>query len=586
MSAADRLRSLAFKRGKAMASIARLHLDNADRRRAERFDVNRPGTLSAFGAPKDVLIENISSTGCLTQCDLVLPFGTIASIALPGLNARSASLVRQEGNHLGWQFLFPLKPGEIEIARSAEPRSRRKPGAQDEVVYSEALLDGVRPKAALRIRLYLALAMLDAAALAMAFAQVGLFNLLGVSGQAASATLAILFPMYMLLAINGGAFSLDALKKPAAGIKSALKALGLAAIMFAFILFYLHNGTGYSRMVLAIGIGTAALVIAAGRLAFGNIIGRKLCWRFTNDLLLLDGTVVFPTNGELIVFADKAGLSPSMTDPALFDRLGKMLRHCDRVILACPAERRAAWSAMMKGAGIKVEMLSPELEELQALGIGQVGGRATVVTTVGPLRFRDQLVKRLFDIAVSGTALLLLLPVLAAVAIAIKLDSPGPVFFRQPRIGFGNRMFNMLKFRSMYTASLDKNASKLTQIGDVRVTRVGNFLRRTSLDELPQLVNVLMGQMSVVGPRPHATGALAGEALYWEVDQRYWERHAVVPGMTGLAQVRGHRGTTFEHVDLINRLQADLEYLADWSLKKDLFIIFRTVRVLLHPNAF
>lgn len=569
-----------------MASIARLHLDPAERRRAERFDVRQLGTLSAFGAPKDLLIENISTTGCLTQCDLVLPIGTIASLTLPGLPARPATLVRQDGNHLGWQFLKQLKPSDIDIARSAEPRLRRKAGAEEEIAYSEALLNGVRPKAALRMKLYVGLALLDAAALTTAFAQGGLFDRLGVSSNSALATLAILLPMYLLLGVNGGAFSLEALKKPGAGVKSALTALGLAAVMFAFILFYLHNGGGYSRMVLAIGIGTSALTMAAARLAFGNIIGRKLCWRFTNDLLLLDGTIVFPTDGELIVFADKAGLSPSMSDPTLFDRLGKMLRYCDRVILACPAERRAAWSAMMKGAGIKVEMLSPELEELQALGVGQVGGRATVVTTVGPLRVRDRLVKRLFDIAVSGLALLLLLPVMIAAAIAIRLDSPGPIFFKQPRIGFGNRMFNMLKFRSMYAANLDKNASKLTQIGDARVTRVGNFLRRTSIDELPQLVNVLMGQMSIVGPRPHATGALAGEALYWEVDQRYWERHAVVPGMTGLAQVRGHRGTTFEHADLINRLQADLEYLKDWSLKKDIDIIFRTVRVLLHPNAF
>lgn len=567
-----------------MASIARLHIENSDRRRAERFDVNQPGTLSAFGAPKDVVIENISSTGCLTQCDLVLPSGTTASIALPGLESRVATLVRQDGNHLGWQFLTPLKPNDIQIARSADPRSNRK--ADDGLAYSEALINGMRSKGPLRVKLYAALALLDATAILIAFAQQGLFNLLNISSQSASQTLALILPMYLLLAVKNGAYSLDALKKPGLGVKHALRALGLSAVMFAFILFYLHDGAGYSRTVLALGVVTSAITIAASRLAAGNIIGRGLCWRFNNDLLLLDEMIVFPTNGELIVFADRAGLRPSMDDPGLFDRLGKLLRHCDRVVLACPAEKRAAWSAMMKGAGVKVEMLSPELEELRALGIGQVGGRATVVTTVGPLKLRDRLIKRLFDILVAAIALLILLPVMLAAAIAIKIDSPGPIFFRQPRIGFGNRMFNMLKFRSMYTASLDKNANKLTQIGDARVTKVGNFLRRTSLDELPQLLNVLMGQMSVVGPRPHATGALAGEALYWEVDHRYWDRHAVVPGMTGLAQIRGHRGTTFEHADLTNRLQADLEYLADWSLKKDLVIIARTARVLLHPNAF
>lgn len=568
-----------------MASIARLHIDNSDRRTAERFEVHKPGTLSGIGATKDVLIENISSTGCLTRCDLVLSIGTLTSIALPGLSTRPAKLVRQDGNHLGWHFLVPLKPNEIQIARSAEPRPKRGT-AHDGFTDSDALIRGMHSKAPLRAKLYSALALIDVLALLIAFSQTGLFNLFDVSSQSALQTVAIILPMYLLLATKGGAYSLDALKTPELGLKSALNALGLSAVMFAFILFYLHNGAGYSRMVLAVGIATSGLTIAASRLAFGNILGEALCWRFNNDLLLLDGVVVFPTNGELIVFAERADLRPSLNDPMLFDRLGKLLRHCDRVVVACPAEKRAAWSAMMKGAGVKVEMLSPELEELRALGIGQVGGRATVVTTVGPLKLRDRLAKRIFDIAISATVLLALLPLMLAVAIAIRIDSPGPIFFRQPRIGFGNRMFNMLKFRSMYTASLDTNADKLTQIGDVRVTKVGNFLRRTSLDELPQLVNVLMGQMSVVGPRPHATGALAGEALYWEVDQRYWDRHAVVPGMTGLAQVRGHRGTTFEHVDLTNRLQADLEYFADWSLKKDMAIIFRTARVLLHPNAF
>lgn len=147
-------------------------------------------------------------------------------------------------------------------------------------------------------------------------------------------------------------------------------------------------------------------------------------------------------------------------------------------------------------------------------------------------------------------------------------------------------MFRMFKFRSMRTDLLDHSASKLTTRNDSRVTRVGKFIRKTSLDELPQLLNVLRGDMSIVGPRPHATGALAGDALYWEVTSHYWSRHAVKPGLTGLAQVRGFRGNTETDTDLLNRVQADLAYLESWSIWRDITLVMQTFRVLVHRNAF
>jgi lipopolysaccharide/colanic/teichoic acid biosynthesis glycosyltransferase len=165
-------------------------------------------------------------------------------------------------------------------------------------------------------------------------------------------------------------------------------------------------------------------------------------------------------------------------------------------------------------------------------------GRAT--TTASPPPWS----RSIFDLAVAGAMLIGLLPLLVVVAIAIRLDSPGPVLFTQQRVGQGNRLFRMLKFRSMYTSETDASASRLVTRGDPRVTRIGWFIRQTSIDELPQLFNVLKGEMSVVGPRPHATGALAGSARYWEVSAHYWNRHAVKPGLTGLAQVRGFRGNT------------------------------------------
>jgi lipopolysaccharide/colanic/teichoic acid biosynthesis glycosyltransferase len=168
----------------------------------------------------------------------------------------------------------------------------------------------------------------------------------------------------------------------------------------------------------------------------------------------------------------------------------------------------------------------------------------------------------------------------------VKLTSPGPILFRQPRIGKDGRPFSIYKFRSMRIEASDHKAATLTRRDDDRVTRVGAFLRKTSIDELPQLFNVLNGDMSVVGPRPHAAAAKAGDSLYWEVDARYWERHCIKPGMTGLAQVRGHRGATDHHQDLIDRLQSDLEYVSDWSIWRDLRIIVATLGVLVHHKAY
>ncbi len=138
----------------------------------------------------------------------------------------------------------------------------------------------------------------------------------------------------------------------------------------------------------------------------------------------------------------------------------------------------------------------------------------------------------------------------------------------------------------MRTDASDSDGTQSAQRTDLRVTRVGKFIRRTSIDELPQLLNVLVGNMSIVGPRPHALGSLAGDTLFWDASTHYWVRHALKPGITGLAQVRGHRGATETIDDLDKRVRADLEYVENWSLANDLLIILRTFRVMIHKNAF
>lgn len=189
---------------------------------------------------------------------------------------------------------------------------------------------------------------------------------------------------------------------------------------------------------------------------------------------------------------------------------------------------------------------------------------------------------------VLATLLLILFAIpMALIAIAIRLDSPGPIFFRQAREGFNNRPFRVFKFRTMYHNRSDHGDITQASRRDPRVTRVGAFLRRASLDELPQLFNVLQGDMSVVGPRPHAASTRAGGRLFSEVLSSYAARHKVKPGITGWAQVCGWRGETDTEDKLVKRFEHDLYYIENWSIWFDLYVLCRTVVVLVVPtNAF
>jgi exopolysaccharide biosynthesis polyprenyl glycosylphosphotransferase len=186
--------------------------------------------------------------------------------------------------------------------------------------------------------------------------------------------------------------------------------------------------------------------------------------------------------------------------------------------------------------------------------------------------------KRVFDIAVASAVLLFFAPFLIAVAIAIKLTSPGPVLFYQYRYGYRNRFFKIYKFRSMRVDAGDARGVKQAVRGDARITPIGRILRKTSLDEIPQLINVIKGDMSLVGPRPHVPGMLAAQLPYEDLVPYYFQRHTARPGITGLAQVSGCRGSTIEPNRAISRIDYDLDYIEKWSLRMDIVIIARTIR--------
>jgi exopolysaccharide biosynthesis polyprenyl glycosylphosphotransferase len=203
-----------------------------------------------------------------------------------------------------------------------------------------------------------------------------------------------------------------------------------------------------------------------------------------------------------------------------------------------------------------------------------------------PLDDVATLVKRIEDVVIAGACLLLTLPLLPGIALCIKLDSRGPVLFKQKRLGANNLPFNLLKFRTMFVEQTDPLGQQLTRAGDPRITRVGKFLRMTSMDELPQLINVLRGEMSLVGPRPHALAANAAGVAYARAISDYPIRHRVKPGITGWAQVNGWRGETTTIEQIRRRVEHDLYYIENWSLTFDLLILGRTVfAVLSRANA-
>jgi len=214
---------------------------------------------------------------------------------------------------------------------------------------------------------------------------------------------------------------------------------------------------------------------------------------------------------------------------------------------------------------------------LGTLQASHIGGHTFLNVIDHPLRDWRWFAKTVEDRLLSALILMSISPLMVAIALLIRLDSPGPALFRQKRYGFNNQLIEVLKFRTMHHEMSDSNAEQLTRRNDPRITRVGAFLRRTSLDELPQFLNVLRGDMAIVGPRPHALSAKAGTLLYQEAVKYYDARHRMKPGITGWAQVNGWRGETDTLEQIRKRVEHDLYYIERWSIAFDLRIIARTI---------
>lgn len=392
-------------------------------------------------------------------------------------------------------------------------------------------------------------------------------------------------PAYLIVAFNSDAFRLRDGPSLSVPIGAAVTSL-LGSVGGLLLLIFLAKNSGISRVVVSGSIVTSLVLLVLGRSLLNRLAARRVSTSQFATLCLYDGIRLEPNPSQTQIDATKYGLAVDSSDADMVERLATVCKEFDRLVVHCPPEKRQAWAFLMRSLSIPAEIVLPELDTLNPIGIRKRKAGTSAIIGVGPMRWYERAMKRAFDLLVVGAALPFLVPLTLVIGLLIKLDSKGPMFFLQDRIGRDNRPFKIFKFRSMRTDMLDTGGVKSTERDDPRITKLGGFLRRTSLDELPQLYNVLLGDMSLVGPRPHAKLSRAGDRLFWEVDDAYWHRHSVKPGITGLAQIRGHRGNTFHEDHLRDRLSADLEYVANWSLMGDVRILFRTFGVLTHSNAF
>ena len=412
-----------------------------------------------------------------------------------------------------------------------------------------------------------------------------------------------------LIQISGG-YSIPALRSGGMQLGRVFLAWSLVFAVFAIFAFLAKLGDTYSRVWVGTWYIGGLAVFTAFRISIGALVRR---WTETGAL---ERRAVIVGGGapaaELIhaldsqpdsdiricgIFDDrKDDRSPQTVGG--YPKLGTIselvdfgrIAHVDLLIVSLPITAENRLLQFLKQLWVlPVDIrLSAHMSKLhfRPRTYSFVGKVPFLDVADKPIADWDFVAKWVFDRVIGGLILLLAAPVMAAVALAVRLDSPGPVLFKQKRYGFNNELIEVYKFRSMYTDQSDARADKLVTRDDPRVTRVGRFIRKTSLDELPQLFNVVFrGNLSLVGPRPHAVQAKASNRLYDEVVDGYFARHRVKPGITGWAQVNGWRGETDTEDKIQHRVEHDLYYIENWSVLLDLRILAMTPFKLLSSES-
>lgn len=410
--------------------------------------------------------------------------------------------------------------------------------------------------------------------------------------------------------------SRDAYSNPLARVRDAdqgvISDYIIAALLSITTVWQFGMSSLFSRGLTAFYIGTALLFLFLGRFLLRHII-----WRLAQSGHIAQRVVIFgaspePTHNacrllelerlphlKIVGVADERGSLPprdaAITVPFLgnIDAILTLARagEIDQVLIALPEltqERLDEIVEALSAVAIDISVIPREALVLSSnYKVHFIGSAPVLSLWQRPARDFDAMLKWLEDKSLALVGLILLAPLLLLTAVAIKLTSRGPILFVQKRFGFNNVEINVLKFRSMYIDRQDVSGGQRTTKRDQRVTPIGRFIRRFSIDELPQLWNVLRGDMSIVGPRPHATAMKVEGAYYFDAVRGYAARHRVKPGLTGLAQIRGLRGEIDSLEKARLRVEHDRFYIDNWSLMLDFHIIAATVfRVIVDRNAY
>ncbi len=399
--------------------------------------------------------------------------------------------------------------------------------------------------------------------------------------------------------VSKRAYLVSELRNTPQQVKRVIAAWSLAIVLLVVAGYLLKFSDTVSRVWLVSWYAGTMLCLVASRCAVGSVLTR---WGDSGHFFRSTVVVGAASLGRRFVECSMDDPTLGLRVIGLFDDriqrvprqirgvpvLGRIAdlpaftRYCkvDLVIIAMPlsADRRIHQVvSQLRALDVDVSVLGDAIGfSLPQSPVSYPAGVPAFDLMKRPISGWYSVAKRGLDIGLSFVALGLLMPLFAAIAVAIKLDDPGKALFRQKRLGFNGQTFYIYKFRTMRSEATDADAQVLVSRGDSRVTRIGRFLRRTSLDELPQLWNVLIGDMSLVGPRPHALKAKAADRLYDEVVAEYAVRHRVKPGITGWAQVKGWRGETDTVEKIKGRVEHDLYYIDNWSLAFDLRILLTT----------
>lgn len=362
--------------------------------------------------------------------------------------------------------------------------------------WQRATMPDVQPLEKRRLQCYLALMIVDIAVISLAFyTGATLYFGLGPNHHALMQA-QLVTPIYLTIALYNGSYSVAALRDQGAAILKPVQAIALAALAMILLTYLSKTASIYSRVIFLMGVAGCSLLLPTIRMAMQSFVRWRCGDRVENILIVADGGPLPRLEGAMVVDARAGDLRPDLADPHALDRLSRLFAPMDRVLVCCEAARKADWARAMKGLSVEGEVIDEDVVRLGALGARHEDGLGFLLVSHRPLGLRDRAIKRLFDLSIAVPAVIVLAPLLVVVALLIRLEDGGPALFRQRRTGRGSRFFRIYKFRSMAVDSADAAGNISASREDGRITRIGRFIRSTSIDELPQLLNVIRGDMS------------------------------------------------------------------------------------------